>query len=1482
VSPGASGQTGRITAPIDTTRTVALRGNVHSSARRENEIGPTDPARILRHISINFKPNESQQADLDQLLVDQQDPSSPNFHVWLTPEQFGDRFGLSPAEFDAVNKWLENEGFQVTGTAAARNWIAIDGTAATVQRAFHTEIHDYRVNGEVRFANSSEPSLPASIAPLVTGLSGLNDFRLKPPISWIRARRKGSPELPRYSDGTYHVMVPDDYAIIYDIQPLYKQGFDGTGEKLVIVGQSDINPNDIATFRSASGLPPIKLQQILVPGTTDPGHVSDWEEEADLDLEWSGAVARNATIVYVYAPNISDAIGFALSPPAGTSVSAPVVSMSVAYCESKSGTLLPMFNAWINQGNAQGVTSVAASGDWGAAGCDFGNQVGTEGLAVDAPASVPGVTAVGGTEFADAPNSWSSTNSPTGASAQGYIPEKAWNDTSVDGLSSSGGGASTYYPKPAWQTNFSGVPAGSVRIVPDVALEASPDHEGYFFVTSDPGDPGCTSASAHCGVGGTSAAAPSFAGMIAILNQYASAQGQRLSNGGQGNINPTIYKLFTTTPNAFHDIVTGDNIVPCQTGTQNCTTGSYGYSAGPGYDPVTGLGSVDAYNLITQWYGKSVTSSTTTVTAKPTTLAPNASTTLTATVSGSGGAPTGSVSFGITGKTLGSASLSSTTASITVSGSDFVAGSNTVTAVYSGDSSFAGSSSTVTVTVNLPTSGSAIIPSFNPNPVAQQAPDASGYTWFFTVTLTETAGTATTLTGLSIGGVDYSAQIVGFFGTATVPSKGAIVASIRSKGYTAPISLPFVFSGTDASGLKWTQTQSVILLPAQTAAAISVISAPSTVFKNPAADPGCQWFQNTEVQELNGFGVTLTRFLANGFDESSQIARYFGSTQLPALGSLHAGVCWNGVSPPQTIIYELDGTDENGSDIKASASVTFEGPPPGISSLSVSQSSVALQTAGGSQSASTTLAVNVPTGVAWSVEVFPANRTTTWLAVVPSAGTGPGAITINASSAGLSNGVFKGTLAFVAPVAVPSYIYVPITFTVGTTPAYSISGQVTSAGNALSGVTINLSGSKTASTTSDSGGNYSFTGLASGNYTVTPSLRGYAFTPATASFSNLSANQQANFGAASSQKPLPDLTVTQFSAPTTGVIGGEIDGMTTTVSNQGSADAGAFRIGFFLSRNPNVTTADIDTGWGCNLDSMQAGGVFSCNGKIGIPASLAPGTYYLAAIADSQSQVVESDKTNNVRVSSAGPIALTPAAGAPTPVITSVQNGASFIPGGPIETGSWVTIFGSNLAPVGDSRNWDPTTEIVNGKLPLSLDGTSATVNGKAAVVEFISPRQINIQPPDDTAVGPVQVVVTTPAGSSNSLIANYSPVAPGLFAGTAPYLAAQHSDYSYLTPSSPAKPGEAIILWGTGFGPANPAVSAGRVFTGAAVLANKVTVTIGGQPATVDFAGIVGAGLVQINVHVPASINSGDAPLVATVGGVSSQSGANMIPIGK
>lgn len=239
---------------------------------------------------------------------------------------------------------------------------------------------------------------------------------------------------------------------------------------------------------------------------------------------------------------------------------------------------------------------------------------------------------------------------------------------------------------------------------------------------------------------------------------------------------------------------------------------------------------------------------------------------------------------------------------------------------------------------------------------------------------------------------------------------------------------------------------------------------------------------------------------------------------------------------------------------------------------------------------------------------------------------------------------------------------------------------------------------------------------------------------------------------------------------------------------------------------------------------------------------------------------------------------LTPATGGggSVPTISSVVNGASFQPG--IAAGSWVTIKGANLASA--TRTWR-NDEIVNGQLPTSLDGVSVKINGKDAAVYFISPAQINVQAPSDTALGDVPVVVTTPAGASAPATAQLQAVAPAFFLWQDRYAVATRPDFSWIgkpdlfpgVTTTPARTGDVVILWGTGFGETNPQVAAGRTVAGAATLVNAPTVRIGGAGA--EFLGGAlspgSAGLYQIAVRVPESTADGDIPVVAEFGGTRS-----------
>jgi len=235
--------------------------------------------------------------------------------------------------------------------------------------------------------------------------------------------------------------------------------------------------------------------------------------------------------------------------------------------------------------------------------------------------------------------------------------------------------------------------------------------------------------------------------------------------------------------------------------------------------------------------------------------------------------------------------------------------------------------------------------------------------------------------------------------------------------------------------------------------------------------------------------------------------------------------------------------------------------------------------------------------------------------------------------------------------------------------------------------------------------------------------------------------------------------------------------------------------------------------------------------------------------------------------------------GAPAPpLITGVTNNA----GGQtaIAANTWVTIYGSNFAPAGFSGDWGQS--IANGILPTTLDGVSVSIGGNPAYVEYVSPTQINVLAPN-VAPGSALVTVTTAEGTTPAATATAQQFSPAFFLWPDGQPAATHVDYSLAAENGTfgsaktvaAKPGEAIILWGTGFGPTSPAAPAGAQVPSATIYntANPVTVTIGGVSAAVYGAALAPgfAGLYQVVVTVPSTLADGVYPLIATVGGVAS-----------
>lgn len=755
---------GRVTGRIDENRRVRLAGQVHPLARAAFDRGPAPAGLPMEHIVLLLKRSPDQQQELDRLLEDLHDAGSPQYQKWLTPDEFGQRFGVSDDDLQTVTSWLTANGFQIDNIAKARNTVEFSGTAGHVRRAFGSAIRQYVVNGEAHWANADEPTIPAALAPVVEGFVSLNDFHSAPQISTVDGPTPAGVPTPLMNfGGGLHALSPADFATIYNIKPLYQASVNGACATIAVLGRSNINIQDIVDFRGFFGLaanPP----QVVVNGT-DPGIVSKGEQmEATLDTTWAGAVAPNAAVKLVVSKSTNTTDGIFLSERYVINNNlADIITQSFGACESQNSGAASAISSLAQQAAAQGITFLVSSGDSGSAGCDDPNATTAQyGTSVNLMASTPYTIAVGGAQFNDSSNPsayWSSANGAGYGSALSYIPESVWNQSCAAGspgcttanIWAGGGGASILFAKPSWQAGVAGIPADGRRDVPDVSLTAS-SHDPYVVCMNG----SCKSSQFYL-VSGTSAAAPAFAGIMALARQRA---GARL-----GLVNPTLYRLAATQSAAqcdasgapaasciFNDVTAGNNAVPGEAG---YGTASATYPAGTGFDLATGLGSVNAYNLVSAWGAvPSIQSTVTTLSVSPATIPTGATATVTITVAPKSGTgtPAGSVSLiSSTGATLGSFTLSGGAVTATVG--NWPAGTYTVIARYAGSPTFAASDSAA---VSI-ASGSAK-PALNPTSVSF-GNVALGSSKAQNVTLANSG--AATLTGISvsIGGTnagDYS------------------------------------------------------------------------------------------------------------------------------------------------------------------------------------------------------------------------------------------------------------------------------------------------------------------------------------------------------------------------------------------------------------------------------------------------------------------------------------------------------------------------------------------------------------------------------------------------------------------------------------------------------------------------------------------------------------------------------------------------------
>jgi hypothetical protein len=877
----------RLVSPIDEHALVTLKGNVRKDLASVPDLGPVEDGMQL-HLYLVLQRSTAQQADLDNLLARQQQPTAPEYHKWLTPEQFGARFGASPEDIAKLSTWLESHGFQVRSVLNNASMIDFAATAGQVREAFHTELHYFNIRGGKHAANARDPQIPAALAPVVAGIKGLS--KIPAYTNHTRVRQSSYDEQthrwhpvdltaadlasPAYNAGFGEYLVtPQDLYTIYDVNPAFSGGELAAKATVAVIEESDIEygtvngttgaatGGDVVTFRNLFGVPgTLNMHVYHGYGTVtcnDPGIDPDdigEDEEASLDAEWINATAPSANVIFMSCDQSPDNGIF-------TSMAALIDNnlsdvMSLSYGESELDYVSSDYTSQDTlyaQAALQGQSIFISSGDSGSDTADQNtNGTATSGINVSAFAA-PTVTVAGGTDFSDyydfleigTPQStyWGATNSAQYGDALSYIPETAWNDScassiyaAFEGFTGAGlcaaegtqndgtvvggsGGISTHYSVPAWQTGISGY-SNTMHSIPDIAGFAASNFWGHYLIFCDsyPADAstsGCTSTSNFGGAGGTSFVAPYMAGVAGLL---VDSTGSR-----QGLLNPALYALakaqYTAAATAtacysngqssntgvttglpasaciFNDVTTSNNDVPCRAGSTSCfvnTGDRYGmlsltgssslsvaYPSTPGFDQVTGIGTVNVNNLLTLW--NTAFTSTTGLMASPTSITSSQSTELTATVAG--GAPTGYVdtppaltgtaSFKAGTTSLGNCTLTAGTCMLSVSGSALQSGANSVTATFTGSGTYpASTSSIVTVTVTAGT----------PSPATMISPTSGSTLGTSNVMFTWTTGTGATEYQLWLGLSGPGSSSLYASGWLTTTSSS--VTSLPAKGAT--------------------------------------------------------------------------------------------------------------------------------------------------------------------------------------------------------------------------------------------------------------------------------------------------------------------------------------------------------------------------------------------------------------------------------------------------------------------------------------------------------------------------------------------------------------------------------------------------------------------------------------------------------------------------------------------------------------------------
>jgi len=1050
----------RITSPIVASRRVTTNA-VHPLAVKQNDLGRVSATQVFHRMVMLLQGSAAQKADLAQLLIDQQDPASPAYHQWLTPTQFGQRFGPSQNDIATIAGWLTSQGFSVEKPSNGRQFLFFTGTSAQVESAFKTEMHRYALNGKTHFANATVASVPAALAPAVTGIASLNSFNQFLPQSYPA-------EDPLIVLGNYIYTGPADLAAIYDAAPLQKAGIEGQGQSIALIEESNFNPQDLADFRKVTGLPAANVN-VIVNGP-DPGLLSnDGEEfEAIADVEYAGAMAPDATLNFIVTASTEFNQGIDLSTVYAVDYDvSPVTSLSYGGCETVNNTYagdtVQLYALAYEQGAAEGISHFVSSGDDGGDACLYLGL--SAGYGVNAIGDSPWNVSAGGTEFI-MPDRFVYFPPPN-YNATAYIPESAWNDyeNPYDGRTLAGsGGVSINFTKPSWQAG-PGVPADGQRDVPDVAL-LSGDNLAYLTCESDIGYD-CAAGNA-AGVIGTSLASPNWAAIQTLVNQ------KNNLIGGAGNPNPTYYRLAAGANSPFHDIATGDTKVPDPDGVL------IGYVATPGYDLATGLGSVDVNKLATNWLPPTG-SGTATVTLSTTAATITHGDPLTANVavtSSGTTAPTGDLALMAGTQGVVQVTLSSGASSFIFgasSGVELPGGSYNLTAHYAGDANFAAATSNkVALTVN-------------PEPTTTQGLGFGGTVYY---------GAPLTLSGVTVGtnsGTLYPVPGVYTFsekgvtlGTAS-PAQTGEGFSFTTVGATANLTL------SGAKSLAAGNHQITVASPpasasfaASTSAPVSLVVVPSGVLVSLAPNHTTPAINSTvglvvSVVNLNGTNVPVTGTVEV---EDTTTSTIYGPVALPVTAdptgaydvTLSATFATTGL---HTLIASYSGDANNLANVSGAANVTV-GVGKSATTTTISGQSFALagnavtvtaRVAGDSTSAA-------PTGTVTFTDTAANNGAGTVVGTASLGSNGSATLSTKTLSGGyhLIIATYPGDTNYAGSGSMSVQVYVgDFTIAAGSSTASAVAGQSTSA------ITLTYTGSEDfTSVISGSGITLACSGLPSG------------------------------------------------------------------------------------------------------------------------------------------------------------------------------------------------------------------------------------------------------------------------------------------------------------------------------------------------------------------------------------------------------------------